>query len=306
MSNKIPTLPRAKIEKDFMTWFIWALPVAAALLCGWFILRDFVFAGPTITIYFQDAEGLQPQNSMLKYRGVDIGQIVSLTLADQAGHVAVRAKLHYSAADLARQGSAFWIVRPELKLGAISGLRTIVSGNYITVQPGEGARTNVFTGLEEAPIQQIPSINITLLATDLGALQNQSQIFYRGIPVGEVMDFRLGEDARYVVVHARIHQEYAPLVRADSQFWNAGGINAHLGLFSGLDITAESAQTLISGGIAFATPETYGPAATNGTVFMLNDKEDKAWADWNPAIPLKATPPAADKEKSQLPDVNSH
>jgi paraquat-inducible protein B len=305
MSEKTHGLPKAKIEKDFMTWFIWLLPVAAAALCAWFVLHDFVFSGPTITIYFQDADGLQEKNTMVKYRGITVGQIVSLQLTDKSQCVAVRAKLNYSASDLARQGSIFWIVRPELKLGAISGLRTIVSGNYITVQPGDGDRTNAFTGAEQAPIIPVPGITITLLSDDLGALQNQSEITYRGIQVGEVLDFRLGDNARYIVVHARIHQNYAPLLRVDSEFWNAGGISAHLGLFSGLNISAESAQTLISGGIAFATPEAYGPPATNGSVFYISEKEDTAWESWNPIIPLQSVP-EAEAKKSSLPDVNTH
>jgi paraquat-inducible protein B len=290
MSEKTKTLPKAKIEKDFMTWFIWLLPVAAAGLCGWFLLHDFVFSGPTVTIYFQDADGLQEQNSMVKYRGIKIGQIDSLKLADKTGRVEVRTKLDRSAADVARQGSVFWIVRPQVKLGAISGLQTIVSGNYIDVQPGTGERTNTFVGAEEAPIQPAPGIIITLLADDLGAIESQSQIFYRGIQVGEVLDYRLSDNSRYILVHARIHKDYVPLVRVDSKFWNAGGINAHLGLFSGLEISAESASTLLSGGIAFATPTQYGVPATNGSVFYLNDKEDETWEGWNPVIMLKSLP----------------
>jgi paraquat-inducible protein B len=305
MSEKTHGLPKAKIEKDFMTWFIWLLPAAAIALCGWFVLHDFVFAGPTITIYFQDADGLQEKNTMIKYRGITVGQIVSLQLTDKGQRVAVRAKLNHDASDLARQDSTFWIVRPELKLGAISGLRTIVSGNFITVEPGDGDRTNVFTGAEKAPIIPVPGITVTLLSDNLGALQNQSEITYRGIQVGEVLDFRLGDNARYIVVHARIHQNYAPLLRVDSKFWNAGGISAHLGLFTGLNISAESAQTLISGGIAFATPEAYGPPATNGSVFYINEKEDTAWESWNPMIPLQSVPEGVSK-KSSLPDVNTH
>ena len=129
-----------------------------------------------------------------------------------------------------------------------------------------------------------------MLADDLGSLENQTPVFYRGVQVGEVIDFQLGENADNVIVHARIKQEYAPLVRVDSQFWNAGGINVHVGLFTGLEMNAESAQTLVSGGIAFATPENYGPPATNGSVFALNDKEDTSWGKWNPVIPLGAMP----------------
>lgn len=299
MSEKAHSLPKAKIQKDVLTWFFWALPVGAAALCGWFLLHDFVFAGPTVTIYFQNADGLQEENSMVKYRGINIGQVSTLKLAGK-GHVEVRAKLDYWARDIARHGSIFWIVQPEVKLGAIQGLQTIVSGNYITVQPGNGERTNVFVGAEEAPIQPEPGIIITLLADDLGGIQNQSQISYRGIQVGEVIDFSLGDDSRHVVVHARIRQNYASLVRMNSKFWNAGGINAHLGLFSGLNISAESAQTLISGGIALATPPDYGPPATNETVFILNNKGDPTWQDWNPVIPLQSVPALAGG-KGRLP-----
>jgi paraquat-inducible protein B len=33
-----------------------------------------------------------------------------------------------------------------------------------------------------------------------------------------------------------VDEEYAPLVRMNSIFWNAGGINFHPGLFSGANI----------------------------------------------------------------------
>ncbi len=304
MSDQSHSLPRAKIQKDALSLFFWALPVAAAIMCGWFLLHDFVLAGPSITIYFKDAQGLQVQNSMVKYRGVEIGTVESLELAHHGQDVAVRASLHRSAADVARQGSIFWIVRPELKVGAISGLQTIVSGSYVAVQPGAGGPTNVFNGSTEEPPPPIPGISITLLSDDLGAIEPQSDILYRGLKVGSVLNYRLDDNARYIVVNARIMQEYAPLVRVDSEFWNAGGINAHLGLFSGLNITAESAQTLVAGGLAFATPEKYGAPATNGAVFFINNKEDKTWDDWNPIIPLN-TQPESKKTKNEWPQLNA-
>ena len=273
-------------------------------MCCWFLLHDFVFAGPTVTIYFQDAQGLQEQNSMLRYRGIKVGNVTSLKLTGDGQTVAVKVKLDHSAANIARQGSLFWIVRPQLKLGEVSGLQTIVSGSYIAVQPGNGARTNSFNGSAEAPIVPVPGITITLLADNLDSLENQSGVFYRGIQVGEVMGLQLDKNARYVIVQARIRQDYAALVRANSQFWNAGGINAHVGLFSGLQISAESASTLVSGGIAFATPENYGKAATNGTVFFLNAKPDPKWQAWNPNIPLGQTPQAA-KRTNTMPQIGT-
>ena len=304
MTEKSHGLPKAKVEKSHVTYSLWLIPAAALAICVYFLLHDFIFGGPTITIYFENADGLQEKNSMVKYRGIEIGEIESLTLTKDRQRVAVKAKLNHSAAGVARQDSQFWIVRPQISVGSISGLRTIVSGNYVTVQPGGGARTNIFNGLAQAPVERLPALHITLLAQNLGSLQEQSPIFYRGIQVGEILGFRLSDDSTEVVIDARIREEYAPLVRLDSEFWNAGGINASLGLFSGLEISAESAKTIVVGGIAFATPPDYGPPATNSTVFKLNEKKGSAWENWNPAIPLKSVPPG-EAPKSSLPHLNS-
>jgi paraquat-inducible protein B len=304
MSEATYHLPKAKIQKDALSWFFWTLPIAAAGLCAWFILNDFVFAGPAITVYFQDAQGLQEQNSVIKYRGIQVGQVRSLKLAGKEQTVAVQIRLDHSASDIARAGSVFWIVRPRLSVGSVSGLQTIVSGSYVAVQPGTGPKTNVFTGVAEAPVVVPPGVTITLLANDMDSLEAQSGIFYRGVQVGEVTAVHLDQNARFVVVEVLIQQAYAPLVRTDSEFWNAGGINAHVGLFSGLQISAESAATLVSGGLSFATPEKYGPAVTNGSIFFLNEKPDPKWQSWSPSIPLGRIMPEAPKIKSPMPQIS--
>jgi paraquat-inducible protein B len=135
-------------------------------------------------------------------------------------------------------------------------------------------------------------------------LQPQSPVFYRGVQVGEVLSCRVSDDARNVLIHARIEEGYAPLVRVNSKFWNAGGIDFHLGLFSGAKISAESAQTLISGGISFATPPDFQIAVTNGAVFKLNEKFETDWEKWSPAIPIHSAPEAVTNQTS-LPDFNS-
>jgi paraquat-inducible protein B len=303
MNEKMQVLPKAKIEKSRMTWLLWLIPIAAALLCAWYVCRDLIFAGPAITIYFQNAEGLQEQTSLLQYRGVKVGTVETLTLTKDRQSVALKAQLDASAANLAREGSIFWIVRPEVKLGAVTGLRTIVLGNYVTVQPGAGARTNEFRGAENAPIAPIRALDIELHSAKLDSLQPESPIFYRGIQVGEVLDCRLSEDAREVVVQARIEEEYAPLVRMNSKFWNAGGISFHLGLFSGAKLSAESAQTLVSGGIDFATPTDAQSAVSNGAVFILNEKPEAGWEKWSPPIPLQLAPKAV-TNKASLPNLH--
>ncbi|HXT13645.1 MAG TPA: MlaD family protein [Candidatus Angelobacter sp.] len=286
-SRAAHSLPKAKIKRSHQTWWLWLVPIGAVLLCVWFIYRDYIATGPMITIYFQDASGLEENNSDVHYLGATVGQVKGLWLTSDNKRVEVKARLAHSAAQLARVGTLFWIVRPELKVGSISGLRTIISGEYIAVRPGNGPATNVFTAVESEPVVEPPgSLHITLLAPDLRSLQEQSVIYYRGIKVGEISKYQLGNDAQEVKLQARIDPEYAPLVRANTKFWNAGGLDFRFGLFRGAEISAESAKALLSGGVEFATPTEAGAPAAEGAVFRLYDKPEDAWKDWAPAIKL--------------------
>lgn len=287
-------LPSATIKRSHVSGLIWLVPVGAAALCLWFFYRDYIATGPLITISFQTAEGLQAQNTMVTYRGANVGQVKDVKLSPDTKTVIVRARLASTAKNLARTGSLFWIVRPVVRVGSITGLGTIVNGEYIAVQPGTGAPTNTFVGVEEQPIAQEPNaLQINFLSDKLDSLQEQSPIFYRGIQVGDVEYFQLAADARQVEIHGRIWQQYTPLVRADSKFWNAGGLDFHFGIFKGMDISAISPRTVISGGIEFATPPNYGEQATNGTVFTLNEKSEDKWKEWSPNIELHLPPHAS-------------
>jgi len=298
-------LPRAKIQKNRFAWMFWLAPVAAVGLCGWFIYRDLIAGGPVITIFFQDADGLEVKNTIVKYRGAQVGEVTSLELTKDHQLVKVTARLTGSAATLARQGSTFWIVRPEVKVGSISGLGTIVSGVYIGVQPGSGTSTNVFTGAEKEPLAEEPgALHIVLHSPDLSSLQELSPIFYRGIQVGEVLYYQLSSDAHEVVIHARIQKDYSPLVRAETKFWNAGGIDFRLGLFKGVQISAESPKTVLSGGVEFATPPESQNPATNGANFVLYEKPEDKWKSWTSPIQLQL-PKKADQSNGPPSNASS-
>jgi paraquat-inducible protein B len=295
--------PAPVVKKSRLAWMLWLIPVGAVAICAWFFYRDYVSSGPLITIYFDNAEGLESQGTQLNYRGAQVGVIKSVDLSRDTQKVKVTARLAGSARALARAGSVFWIVRPEVRIGAITGLRTIISGDYVTVQPGAGPFTNVFQGADKAPLSEEPhALQIVFLTSELGSLQDHTPIFYRGVQVGQVDFYQLTPDARQVSIHARITPPYAPLVRVNSKFWNAGGIDFHFGLFKGAQISAESPKTVISGGIAFATPPDFQAPATNGAVFVINEKPDEKWKTWAPIIDLHL-PAEADGSNTLTPSI---
>ncbi len=279
-------LPRARIEKNWQTRLFWLAPIGAAALAGWFIYSEVFRTGPTLHILFDDAQGLQPGKSQMEYRGAQIGTVKDIKLTPDQHHVDVTVSLTGPAKNVAREGSRFWIVRAQLSVEQIEAPQTLVSGNYITVDPGNGKPQTGFIGLPESPILEPPGdLNIVLITEKLGSVKKRTPVFYRGIQVGEVRQYDLGPASQTVSITLQIRKDFAPLVRMNSMFWNAGGLDVSIGL-RGADISAQSAQTLISGGIAFATPDTAQQQALPGTSFRLYDKPEDTWLTWSPAIKL--------------------
>jgi len=303
-------LPLAKIKKQSRISMIWIVPLVAAIAGGWLVFKYVRQMGPVINIQFSDGNEIKGNQTTLRYRGVRVGDVLSVRLAKDAQHVEVRARLDKSAENLARDGSVFWIVRPEVGAGGLQGLETIVSGPYIQVEPGVGKEQKNFIGAEKPPILKSSDggLEIILTTPSLRSLTVGAPVYYRGMEVGLVQYFVLGKDSTAVNVHILIETNFAPLVRTDSKFWNAGGIGVHFGLFSGFSMSAESLKALVIGGIAFATPPSPGMLATNDNIFPLNEKVDDKWLKWSPVISITNTPakaPQSPPSSLLLNSVNS-
>ncbi len=282
------TLPKARVKRGWKISPVWIVPLLAAAFVGWLIFRTYIEAGPKITIRFKQGKGIEKGKTPVKYRGVKLGEVDGLKLSKDQQYVEVQAQLDNSAAGIARAGSKFWIVHPQVSMSGVKGLNTIVSGDYIQVEPGNGTKTNVFTGLEKAPVVTFGSakaLRLVLLTGQLRSISPGTDVLYRGIKVGETTQNELGPDAQTVQIHVYIYPQFTHLVRKNSKFWNAGGVNLNLGMF-GAEMTAHSVETLITGALAFATPDKPDDPAPDGTAFRLYDKAQDTWLNWEPRIKL--------------------
>ncbi len=289
-SQVVEELPEANVRRGKWSFpVVWAVPVVAALVAGYLVYQRVHEFGPKITIKFKDGSGLKTGQTPIKYRGVTIGEVTALELSEDHQHVLVKARLRRSAGSIAREGSAFWIVRPEVGIGNITGLGTVITGPEIEVLPGTGEPRLEFVGLDTAPVaSERKGLNIILRSSRLGALKPSSPVYYRGIEVGAVQDSKLGSDATTADIHVYIKERYANLVRYGSKFWNASGVEVNIGLFRGVEVKTESLRSLVAGGIAFATPnDPKDKPAKNGTVFPLYDQARKEWLEWTPKIPIR-------------------
>ncbi|MGH8642269.1 MAG: intermembrane transport protein PqiB [Burkholderiales bacterium] len=286
--DPIEDLPRAQVtRRRWAAATVWAIPLVAVLVAGYLVYDRISEYGPEITIRFRDGSGIKVTQTPIRYRGVQVGEVTGIALSEDHRHVEVKARLQRSAAAIAREGSVFWIVRPEVGIGNITGLATVLSGPEIQALPGTGEERSEFTGLESAPAGlELRGLKILVRTSQLGSLQRHSPVYYRGVEVGVVQDASLAPDARAVHVHVLIRRAYAPLVRANSVFWNASGVSVSGGLIRGVEVKLESLRSLAAGGINFATPNASARPAREGQVFSLHAEGKKEWLTWAPKIDL--------------------
>lgn len=271
---------------------IWVVPLVALLVGGWLLVRDSRDRGPGITIRFQNGAGIEAGRTILEHKGVAVGTVESVELDGKLDSVLVKVRLAKNAANLARADSEFWLVRPEIGFSGIKGLDTLFTGARLKVRPGTGGEpATEFVALRRAPLLESSGRgrSFVLRADRLGALTPGAPVFFREIKVGFVEAHRLTPEADGVLVRIRIRTPYDQLVRADTRFWNAGGVSVKVGLL-GAEIRSNSLESLITGGVGFATPDTPdGIPASEGTEFLLVDEVDKEWLKWKPKIPIEET-----------------
>ncbi len=280
MSEHSPP-PTARLARRRRVSIIWIIPAITLLIALWLAWDTLSKRGPLVTITFQSAEGLTAGQSQVRFKDIPLGTVQSITLAPDYTHVIVAARMNREAARLLTDKAQFWVVKPRLFAGNLSGFETILSGSYIQILPSSkpGRPLLHFTGLENPPVLQsdIPGHTFLLKADRVGSLNPGSPIFYRGLDVGTVLGWDLGQMAENVTVHAFVRAPFDSYVHEDSRFWNASGASVTLGA-TGIRLNVESMRAVLLGGIAFDTPSEAlkTPLATENAVFPLYASEDAA------------------------------
>ena len=247
-------------------------------------------SGLTISIHFNDFTGLKVKTNVV-YQGQKVGSVARLVFNDDEIGVTALVLLNDIGAKFAKQGASFWVVEPEIGLVGSKNISSLLEGAFIALLPSNKAvkQQTVFEALELPPtIKQLPyGLNVKLIAKCLGSVRIGNPVLYRQVKVGEVIGIDLSPTADTVDVFINIAKRYAPLVNSGSKFWNTSGINIEAGIFSGVNIDSESIETLIAGGIAFATPELETDTKTDAAddqaqvkSFSLYQDVDEDWLEW--------------------------
>ena len=279
-AQKTPSLAAPDVGGGFPISPIWLFPIVALVIGGWLVYQTLSQRGPTITITFETAEGIEEGKTKIKFREVEVGLVESIAIKDLSS-VIVTAQMKKGAEPHLTESTRFWVVRPRVGLQGITDLGTLVSGAFINVDPGKGGKPKrEFVGLEEPPIitTDDPGQEFTLVTDKLGSYTTGSPVYYRGIEVGKVLSHQMAENRKEIFVRVFIREPHDQLVRDDSRFWNASGLSVSIDA-DGMDVKIESLTALALGGIAFDTPGDLkaGTPSKAGTRFPL--RESKAAVD---------------------------
>jgi len=256
---------------------IWVIPIVAAVIGGWMVFQNLLEEKPVIEVTFKNAAGIEAGKTLVKLRDITIGKVTKVEFAKDLGVIRVTLEFEGIQADHISEKTRFWIVKPRIGVGGVSGLDTLLSGAYIDADPPPevGKPGTKFVGLEEPGNYQSgnPGSSYTLKSTKLGSLNRGSPIKYRDVQVGEVTRYRLVENNDAVDIEIFIHAPYDKLVRQDTRFWNISGVNIDVGS-QGVKVDMESLATLVAGGVAFSnTDASSDKQAGAGSVFNLYKTE---------------------------------
>ena len=280
-----PTYPESQLRPRRSLQLIWLIPLVAALIAGFLAWRNLRDRGPTITLSFHTADGLVAGQTKVRHKAVDLGTVQAINLSPDMTHVTVTVAMRREAESELTENARFWVVRPRLTIGNISGLDTLVSGSYIELDPGlvpppgtRPAGRHDFTGLEEPPANRSdePGVLFHLKSERIGSISSGAPLFFRDITVGEVLGYVLGPNGDDVNIEIFVRAPYDKLVRPTSHFWNASGVSLGLGA-DGVHLRLESLAAVLTGGIAFDNSAT--TASTSNTTPSLPGASFRLYRD---------------------------
>ena len=242
--------PAAKFSK------VWFIPLVALLIAIWMVFQQWANRGPLITIELESAAGIEANKTSIKARDLDVGQVKKISLKPDLDGVIITAQMDKSVEDLLTSETEFWVVSPRVSFSGVSGLNTLLSGSYITMEPAaNGQAQSDFVGLDRPPVTPpgTPGLHITLNSADEFAFKEGDPIIYKGFKVGEFEDIYFNIEERVVYYNAFIEAPYHKLITENTRFWNVSGVKFDLSA-TGVAVETGSLETLLTNGVTFGIP----------------------------------------------------
>jgi len=258
---------------------VWILPLIVVIAGGYVVVHERLAQGITVHIRFHSADGLEANKTKIRYKDVEIGEVSGIRVADDRKEVIITADIQRNAKEYMVTDTRFWVVRPRISAAGITGLGTLVSGEYISADIGQSKiKSTSFVGLEIPPVvtSDLPGREFVLHAEDLGSLDVGSSVFYRRLTAGQVIGYTLDPGGTGVTIRVFVNAPFDSYVNSATRFWQASGVDMSLSS-DGIQLHTESLTSILEGGVAFQTlPGAQVSPVAVDTSFNLYLDEDRA------------------------------
>lgn len=247
----------AKVSPIKQLSVIWLIPVLSVLIGMWMIYDYVSHQGPEITLHLSRADGIEAGKTLIKSRNVKLGTITSVSLSKDFQSIIAKAQMTPEAKRMMKEDTRFWVVKPRIGKGGISGLDTLLSGAYIALEPGISKKNKVtFEVLDTPPVasQHAKGLRLMLTKRSSGKLVVGDPILYEGFTVGHVESVEFSPQQKRAQYQIFIMSPFDKLVHSNTKFWVNSGMKMNLNS-KGLNLDIGSIETLLTGGISFSIPD---------------------------------------------------
>ena len=166
------------------------VPARALLIVAYLGLQSLAERGFTVVVTFDSAEGAREGDTKVIYKGIQVGRVTDIELANDGQHVDLTLRLDAKLEAQLGPESKLWLVGSNPSLTDLRSLKAAVAGVSIGMAPQPGPATRRFVGLSQEPaiLPDAPGRTFRLDTDTLGSLRRGSTVSYRGDEVGTVVE----------------------------------------------------------------------------------------------------------------------
>lgn len=238
--------------------------------------------GISMTLKLASGAGITEGVTKVMYRGLEAGFVNLITINDDPERtVTAHILLDPRANLILKENTQFWMVSPVFSLSGVKNISTMVTGSYITFQPGDGEFRDHFEILPSPPIATPlrPGKTFRLTAPELASAATGAPVYYRKIQIGEVIGADLSTDRLAVEQTIFIYAPYTDIIRQDTVFLETGGLSMDASI-SGISLSIDPLISVLKGGITVLTSlqDNPAPPALENSLFPLHPDIESALA----------------------------
>jgi paraquat-inducible protein B len=243
--------------------------------------------GLKMTLQLTSAEGIEAGITKVMYRGFKAGVVTDITFDEDKQVITAHINVDPRAEFILREGSRFWVVKPEFSVSRVRNLDTLIKGSYIAFTPGNGIYRDYFIAQAPPATKDLLQAGkrFKILADNAKSLSIGAPVLYQKLKVGEIANFDLEASGNRVKGEILIYKKYTHLLKEKAVFWKTGGIRLDAGL-DGITVESGTIDTLVAGGISFTVPVSAAKsrqAMSKSTVFKIYESYREA-AKKSPAL----------------------